>query len=100
MTYYGIGIIAAPRGSEITIDLFYNWTPMFDELGHPRCGYRTYEFNKDQDSYKCGRYCYQVPYITPNDKAFDKLIWEGASHSGEFRMQFFNSGHFRFVKVR
>jgi hypothetical protein len=110
LTYSGLGILTAPRGSIITVDLFATgYTDLFPELGHPRCGQTSSDLPlgglpglglSDFNNYICGLGC--AIFIPPTSTAaadYNILIWELASPNGLFRIQFFDSGHFRFVAV-
>jgi hypothetical protein len=113
LTYRGLGILAAPRGAVLTIDLYeVGYTDLFDDLAHARCG-----ATDNDDPFEAARgvphlglpglglrnfYAYPCRYgcanmIPPVDNAYQTLIWEMASPNGKFRAQFFDSGHFRFV---
>jgi len=103
-SYEGFGILATPRGSQITIDLFtIGYTSLFSDMGHPRCGQISLGPNLPTQSrtfftnYTCGESCCNV--MPPTDaNAYAVLIWEMASPSGAYRLQFFDSGHVRFIK--
>jgi hypothetical protein len=108
LTYSGLGILTAPRGAIITVDLFETgYTDLFTELGHPRCGQTSDDIPlnglpglglTDFNNYVCGLGC--ALYIPPTSAdVYDVLIWELASPNGLYRIQFFDSGHFRFISV-
>lgn len=111
LTYSGLGILTAPRGSVITVDLFATgYTDLFSELGHPRCGQTSADLPLgglpglgvfDFNNYVCGLGCatFIPPTATSSADDYDILVWELASPNGLYRIQFFDSGHFRFVAV-
>ena len=108
VTYRGLGILAAPRGAQITVDLYeLGYADLFDDIAHARCG----DTNSDDpyfgklglpglgitafSAYPCRYGCASIVPASANP--YDDLIWEMASSNGLFRLQFFDSGHFRFV---
>ena len=108
LTYRGLGLLAAPRGAQITVDLFATgYTDIFTELGHPRCGQSSHEYilgtglfggeKTDFYTYTCGLGCAIVMPFTAD--AYLTLVWELASPNGLFRLQFFDSGHVRFIRL-
>lgn len=106
-TCTGLGILAAPRGSQITVDLFAaGYTDLFTELGHPRCGQLASDLPSNGlpalglsyfYNYVCGMGC--ATEVPSSANPYDVLLWELASPDGKYRLQFFDSGHFRFISV-
>lgn len=115
-TYLGLGLLAQVRGSYITEENFLTgYTPLFDDIDTPDCGQRTYAppianlpvsgvgypgpgrlgFNRPNATYSktCGQSCAVVMPYTQDAP----VIWEMASNSGRYRLQFFDSGHVSFI---
>ena len=103
-TYKGLGILAVPKGAEISRDCFsIGFNPLFSEMGHPRCGQTQPQLslpsltNYPITNYPCGKQCSNI-IIPQVAQPYVNILWELASPNGLFRAQFFESGHFRFVK--
>jgi hypothetical protein len=103
VTYLGFGILVTPRGCVLGLGQFLSgYTPLFDDLGFVRCGQLNTQFNYDETKSVCGVTCAKVMidtfYDGPNSEI--PMLWEMASPSGEWRLQFFDNGQVNFSKFQ